>query len=163
MASYKLLIRPTTSEYSTSIGTSDVLRVQLDGGGGRYRRNLINSSRLVNVAWRVVGDRYDYLETFHATVSVEPSQYFRVDLILDNSVPAEYQARFIPNTWALTAIAGNLFTITAQMEVTPSVRDYEIDSIYIAVVEMFGFSPTWEYYEEIFNEIMADMMSIPHE
>lgn len=156
MSGYKLLLSPQRSAYAVAPAVGETLRTQLEGGMGRYRRGLLNPSRTVTVTWKAEGAEYDYLAAFYATVVAEGSRFFRIDLVIDTIEPVEHEAAFIPDSWSISGIRGNTITVTAQLEARPKIRDYDADSLLLALVEEYGLVD-WMVNAELFIEIGEDL------
>lgn len=133
----KLSIPPNQSGYAVTNG-SGVKRTELDGGSGRYRRDILNQASLVNCSWTINRDDYDYLMAFFRINERDGGAGFLIDLILDNWQPTEYVAHVVPGSWGLGSQAGTGYTINAQLEVEPIQPDYEYDQSIIDSVEAFG-------------------------
>jgi len=153
---YKCILAPNHSSYSVADGV-EVGRVQLAGGMGRYRRAIVGATSTVDVSWIVTGREYEYLRAFYKTAVAEGSRRFLVDLILDGPVAAEHEAMFLPDYgMPLRSKAGNVFTVSAQLEVLPLTRNEENDSLFIAAVEEFGFSG-WENAADLLDLALVEM------
>lgn len=132
---YKLALAPDQQQYATAEGTRQVYS-KLDGGLGRYRRDLLNGTYKVDVQWTVGDADFVYLNTFYRVVEgVNP---FLMDLILDAAVLTEHECRFIPGTFRLTSIKGEQYTVRAQLEVRPAIADDEFDAGLVTTYESFG-------------------------
>ena len=136
---FKLVIPPDQASYAVTDGT-EVIRVQLQGGAGRYRRDILNSSRTVNVTWTLSPNEYKYIRSFYKVSVYDTSAPFLIDLYLDEPTLTEHQARFLPGTMQLQSQSGLTFVVTAQLEVTPLPFDYSADADYIGIYNEFGES-----------------------
>jgi hypothetical protein len=124
---HKLILPPDQTSYTVTDNTNEVLRVQLDGGAARYRRDILKATKLVNVQWIADRDEYSYLQMFNRVMTQERSgQAFKIDLILGEWGLTEHDAYFIPGTFQLDSQAGFAYTVTAQLEVIP----VEYDTVY---------------------------------
>lgn len=130
----KLSIPPDQSGYAMTAG-SGVLRVELDGGLGRYRRDILNQASLVDCSWTVNQAEYNYLMAFFRVNEKNGGDGFNIDLILDSQEPTEYVAHIIPGSWRLTGQKGTGYTVTAQLEVEAAEHDYEYDQGIIDIYE----------------------------
>lgn len=152
---YKLVLTPLRSSYSVTDG-AEVIRTDVAGGKPRYRRDIMGAASAVDVEWLVSRAEYDYLRAFYKSVVTEGSRWFFVDLILDEQTLTEHEAMFIPGSMALSNVAGGYCTVTAQLDVMPIERDYDIDSLYVALVGEFGLSE-WERLCNEFHELVLDL------
>ncbi len=141
--SFKCIIPPNQSSYSVKDGT-EVIRVKLDGGKGRYRRDILNSTSTVNVAWTVGADEYEYLRAFYKVMKVNASTPFKIDLILDSASLTEHDAFFIPDTMQLQEQKGLTYIVAAQLEVVPLPQNYQNDDYLVNMWQEFGADwPVW--------------------
>lgn len=142
---YKCVIPPDQAGYNVKDG-KEVERVKLDGGKGRYRRDILNSTRAATVQWTVGREEYEYLKAFYKVAVVQASTAFKIDMILDKATLTEHDAYFIPETWELRAQRGHSYTVAAQLEVVPLPQDFTQDSYLIALWEEFGSD--WPYWTD---------------
>lgn len=156
---YKCILTPIQASYSVADGV-EVLRTQLSGGMGRYRRDIINSTSLVNVSWLVKGQEFEYLRAFYKTAVAEGSRRFTIDLLLDNPVVTEHEAMFIPGSMNIDGNSGLALRVSAQLEVVPLARSIENDSLFIAVIEEFGFD-SWQHFGDVLDDVLLSLPTIP--
>lgn len=135
----KLSIPPDQAGYGVTPG-SGTKRTELDGGLGRYRRDILNQSSLANCSWTVNREEYNYLMAFFRINEKNGGEGFYVDLILDTQEPTEYTAHIVPGSFQLTQQRGTGYTVTAQLEVEAVEHDYEYDQGIIDIYEAFGNS-----------------------
>lgn len=131
----KLVLPPDQSGYAVTDG-EEVLRQQLDGGRGRYRRDIINSSSMVNVQWSVGPENYQYLRSFYKVLS-RTSEPFKIDLYVDSPVLTEHDANFVPNTMRLLSQSGLTFVVGCQLEIMP-IDTEEFDNSLLELVGIYG-------------------------
>ena len=110
----KLQIAPNEAGYSVSSEQETVVS-NLDGGHSRYRRDIIKTSRLVNVTWTVSECDYQYLRSFYKSFAGSGGNKFTIDLIIDTPFLTEYTANFMPSTFRLTSIVAKVYTVSAQL------------------------------------------------
>lgn len=136
----KMALCPAQASYAVEDNTAQTIRTQLDGGRGRYRRDILNSSALVDVRWVVTASGYDYLCAFKRVFEgeVEP---FLIDLIIGEARLTECQAMIIPQSFRLEQVSGPAYTVSAQLEVTPPEYSIDMDKAIIWLVSVFG--PEW--------------------
>lgn len=133
-----LQYRPDQSSYAAEDSAEEILRAQLSGGAGRYRLDILNGSKLINCRWTLDGEAYDYMRTFYRvfTADVRP---FWLDLIIEEQRLAGCKCWFIPKSFKLAGIEGNIYEIAAQIEaVLPDIYDVDADRNYLIIVDVFG-------------------------
>lgn len=133
----KLSITPDEAGYSAATG-EETLRVQLDGGAGRYRRDILGASSSVEVQWTIGPTEYAYLKTFSRVATAQGALPFLIDLILDEPFPVEHEARIIPGSFSLASVQGMTYTVRASLEVTPNAPDDEYDEGLLLIVGEYG-------------------------
>lgn len=143
----KLSIPPDQAGYSTTNGTG-ILRVELDGGAARYRRDILDQASMVNCSWTVNRAEYNYLMAFFRINEKNGGSGFYIDLILDYQEPTQYIAHIVPGSFNLSTQKGTGYTVTAQLEVEPIEHDYDYDQSLIDVYESY---PSSEEVEAVFN------------
>ena len=139
---YKLNLLPQQSSYSVSDGI-EIVRVDLQGGFGRYRRDVLKASKTVSVTWVEQAEGFKYLRTFYNTVVAQGSSRFLIDLIVDSPELVEHEAMFIPGTMQLAEVSGTTYKVTAQLEVMPVGDIYSNSLDYLSVVNEWGLDG-WE-------------------
>lgn len=142
---------PAQASYSASDSAASYKRVQLDGGAGRYRRDIIGVSRLVDVQWAVEAPAYYYIEAFYRSFCARP-QPFMIMLAIDGLPLADCEAWFMPGSYSLSAKQGGIYTISAQLEVIPPPRNAALDDWLISLASYFG--PGWEEYASRLHQIV---------
>lgn len=129
----KLLLTPEAAGYSAAFG-EEVIRTQLEGGSGRYRADMLNSSSMVECSWTLTAAQYNYLAAFYRTHK-KGAVPFEIDLILDSAEKVERVANFMPNTFQLTGQSGPNYFVKATLEVQPMAIDAAAD---LAIVNAFS-------------------------
>lgn len=137
----KLTLAPDSSSYSVTDG-KEVVSVALDGGAGRYRRDILDASSSVSVVWICDREEYHYLRAFYRALLGKGSKPFLIDLILDDPLPAEHKAYFVPGSMVLTGQKGLSYYVSAQLEVEPAEIDTEAETMFAALFSEFG--GTWQ-------------------
>lgn len=117
MAIPKLTLVPDLAGYQVG-DPQDVLSAKLEGGGSRYRLDLLDPAVPVSVQWTLTRDRYDYLQSFIALAINRGADPFYVDLKLNGSTLQECFAHFVPGTRRATP-RGPAWLVTADLEVMP--------------------------------------------
>lgn len=132
----ELIIPPDQDGYSVEKSAESVIRIQLDGGAGRYRQDLFGVSDLVSCQWILDSSQYDYLQSFYRLHS-SGSMPFMVNLIVDHAELKPYECRFVPNSFKLTGVKGLAYFCAATLECTP-IEDtdtgLDIDIVYLATM-----------------------------
>jgi hypothetical protein len=132
----KLVLVPEAEGYTYLEPEADVIRVAVDGGPGRYRRDMEGNTRQVSVTWKVNPYGYAYLQKFYRTRLAAGSLPFLCDLVGEEGEgPQEHVCSFIPGTFGLTAQSGMLYVVAATLEVTPLQPEAEYDETYMAAYE----------------------------
>lgn len=134
----KLALRPDSDGYSDSEG-EDVIRVELEGGVGRYRRDKIGSSLRVNVRWTLNRTQYQYWRAFFVTQTQKGSLPFLCDLVGEDGLgPAEHVCSFIPGSVGKPGQSGLTYVQQATLEVKPLAHDAETDEDIMVAFEVLG-------------------------
>jgi hypothetical protein len=118
MALPKLIIPPDQGGYNVSDG-NEVISTKLDGGSSRMRRDIVGNAYKVAVSWSLNPNDYRYVKGFHNITVNKGADAFLMDLYVDRENLTEHECRFIPSTFKLARQRGNMFVVTAQLEVTP--------------------------------------------
>lgn len=144
----KFVLPPDNSAYSVADG-KEVVSTQLDGGAGRYRRDILGATSTVNVAWIMGPDEYKYLRSFYRALTLKGSKPFLIDLVLDEPTLTEHKVFFIPGSMQLTGQKGLTYWASAQLEVYPAEIDYEAEAAFAALFGEYG--PSWQTNFPIFE------------
>lgn len=156
----ELILPPNEDGYSSESSVEDVIRVQLDGGAGRYRRDLFGVSNLVNCQWLCTAEQYDYLKSFYRVHS-SGTIPFKAKLILDHSDMEYYECRFMPKSFRLDGVKGLSYSVSAVLEALPiDEPSLESDNDIVYLADMLG-----EQYETIFtrfNEKLDKIVNIDY-
>lgn len=132
MAIPTLALVPDSSGYSANVGDG-VLSVKLKGGASRYRQDKIGSTYDVSVSWVLNRDQYNYIKAFYRTACNYGSTPFYIKLIFEDDTLKPYKAYWKPQTFGLTGTeAGEVFQVSAELEVHPSSNVTADDDILIA-------------------------------
>lgn len=130
----KLLLSPTAAGFAATPGTEVVMQ-SLDGGAGRYRLDVLGATYRVNVKWVLRAFAYDYLRAFIRFSINSGADAFEIDLSLDYAETQTYVAHLIPGTLKLDSRSGEIFTVSAQLEVEQSAVDSDRDQTIVALYE----------------------------
>ena len=147
----KLIYLPSRASYAVEDSAAEVERTQLGGGAGRYRRDIIGVSKLVNCQWIVDRDGYDYLCRFHRAFNAQPGP-FLADLVVAESLLIGCRAWFMPKSFRLSEIRGQSYFCTAQLEVEPPAYDPQADADFLDVVELLGVQ--WAVWADRLNIVV---------
>jgi len=158
MALTKFAIAPNQAGYSVTDG-QETISQKLDGGKGRYRLDVLNSSRAVNVRWNFNESEYLYFRAFYNTITVSGSLPFLIDLVIDSSALTEHEAHFVTKSVSLSqTIAGKQFTVGAQLEIKPDIPDAEYDETIVMLVDEYGsLEVAQEVLEQLEQLVNVDM------
>lgn len=136
----KMILRPDADGYSAAEPDGEVLRVDLDGGAGRYRTDKIGATKTVNVKWTMNPARYEYWRSFFETGTKRGALSFLCDLVSEDGLgPVEHTCSFIPGSVSLPTQQGLTYVQQATLEVTPIAHDPLVD---VALMDLF------ELYED---------------
>jgi len=149
MALTKLTIPPNQASYSVKDG-NETLSVKLDGGQSRYRRDILEASSIVDVAWSVNGAEFQYLRAFYKTTSRRGSLPFLIDLYLDLPTLTEHEAYFVKDTVKFPSQRGLEFTVSAQLEVKPLEADDDYNQ---AIVDLYNEYGSYEAAQEVLAQL----------
>ncbi|WP_156523234.1 hypothetical protein [Bordetella ansorpii] len=137
-----------------------VSRIELAGGPGRYRATPEPQEHMLTASWLLQEHEYSAFMGFVRSVARTGGAPFLADLIIDDAAVREYAARIVPGTLRLVSIAGNVYTVSAQLEVEslPEVRDPSTD--YWASVILFlavygsvaAAREVWDLLAKLVNE-----------
>jgi hypothetical protein len=153
MSLTKFIIRPDNSSYSATDG-KEVVSVALDGGSSRYRRDILGASSIVNVQWVCDREEFHYIRAFFRSLTGKGALPFAIDLILDNSLPVEHKAYFIPGSMVLTGQRGLSYYVSAQLEVEPVDIDEDMEIDYVIMFNEFGDEASMLRGEDLLNELV---------
>lgn len=148
----KLILRPDNSSYSVTDG-KEVVSTALDGGAGRYRRDILGATSSVNVQWVCDREDYHYIRAFYRSLLGKGAKPFLIDLVLDDPLPVEHKAYFVPGSMTLTSQRGLSYIVQAQLEVEPAEIDDVYETFFAAVYSNFGpdWRNTFPAFEDSFN------------
>lgn len=126
-----LLYCPTQSGYSAEIGDG-VISQELDGGAPRYRRSLKGVMHTASIQWIVDEGGYQYLMAFYRVWARNPAQPFLSKLCIDNAPVEDYEC-FFSGSLKLSGRSGNVYTVTATLQVKPLVTIDAMDDLIVAL------------------------------
>lgn len=154
----KLLLRPNSSGYTAQVG-NEVVSAATEGGASRTRRDYVGAPGLINVAWMLDEDGFDYLNAFFRTVVQAGSLPFLCDLLLDYAALKEYTCKFVPGSFKpIASTAAFTFNAAAQFEVLPIKPNEAFDLDIVYLFEQFGGHPSsfFNLLEIFANQTMPD-------
>jgi hypothetical protein len=129
----KLLLVPDADGYSSTDG-NEVIGTPLDGGAGRYRRDKIGATKIVNLRWTMSRSQYQYWRAFFVVTTSKGALSFTCDLLSeDGTGPAEHVCNFVPGSVSLLSQSGFTYVQQAQLEVTPLARNAIVDAAVLAL------------------------------
>lgn len=121
---YKLVITPQQDSYTLSRNQDGFVRIDLDGGAGRYRRDVLGSTEKITAKWILSADDYTYLWAIYR-IFTNRMVKFKIDLIVEDEGLCECKAWFWPGTFKLSKQVGTTYYCQATLEVEPP--EYELD------------------------------------
>jgi hypothetical protein len=133
----KLVLRPDSDGYSETEG-SEVDRVELDGGVGRYMLDKIGATKRVQVKWTMNPSQYQYWRAFFVTTTQRGVLPFLCELVgPDGAGPAEYVCNFIPGSVVMPAQQGYTYVQAATLEVVPIIHDSVFDAFLVELYSIY--------------------------
>lgn len=129
----KFLITPTASGYSANFG-DEVVRTALDGGAGRYRADVLQSSAMVECNWVFTANQFDYFSAFYR-LHKKGAVPFEIDLIVDESELVERVVNIVPGSYQLTGQSGGNYYVKATLEVHPILFSDDADLAIVSAYE----------------------------
>lgn len=127
----ELLVRPTLAGFGVAFGDS-VITTKLDGGASRTRLDKVGATHEVQAQWMLTATAYNYLMAFYRTEVDYGSLPFTLKMkSIDKASLETYTAKF-SSPPSLTAFYGNIFQVSATLEVTPLAHDEGTDQATIA-------------------------------
>jgi hypothetical protein len=139
----KLIRPPDKASYSVDFG-QETVRQQLDGGAGRYRKDIAHSSSVVGCQWQLNQNDYDYFMAFYRLQTRQAALPFTIDLIIDGEELVERTVHFIPGTVRLVSQSGMQYVVGANLEVHAVVdpdQDTDDEAIIDAYNEEHDYDP----------------------
>jgi hypothetical protein len=128
----KLLVNPTFAAFSAQFG-ANALSTELDGGAGRYRLDKIGSAHKAQVQWMLTAKAYNYLMAFYRTEIDYGSLPFTIDISgVDAAALTTYTAHIVPGTLSLTACLGDMYQMSATLEITPLAENSGADATLVS-------------------------------
>ncbi len=127
----KFAISPVAAGYAVTPGT-EVVQVELNGGGPRTRKDVLNAASLIAVSWILTQEQYDYFWAFFRGVIDSGSLPFTIDLIIDTHTKATYTVVFVKDSVTVGTIDGGVFTINASLYANAATRDLSADAALVA-------------------------------
>lgn len=145
---------PVSVGYSADPRTG-VVSTMLDGGVGKYRKDVDNQSTFVTVKWILDSVEYTALMFFYNTILDGGALPFEIDLIVASSNLTRHVAYVTPGSLKLSAQAGLSYTVTAKLEVSPIAVDsagVAEQAALDALLDTLG--PNWEANEDLLDQLV---------
>jgi hypothetical protein len=114
-----LALKPDQSGYSIR-DSDDYVMIEVDGGLPRTRRDLVDGTRLATLTWITDSIGYTYLKNFEIQNLANDCEPFTIDLYVDDGILETVTALLVPRTLRLASKQGDMFTVSAQLEVLAS-------------------------------------------
>lgn len=111
---------------------AEVRREPVEGGPARSRRDLIDSTSIVNVSAILTAEEYEYLMAFYRRSTEHGSLSFTVDLVTNKRTPVTVTAYFVPDTLSLVRKNGATYEVTARLEVEQDAINASLDAALLA-------------------------------
>ncbi|MCP1404245.1 hypothetical protein [Achromobacter insolitus] len=160
---FKMPFCPAQAGYAADFGDG-TLRVQLDGGSGRYRAGVMANSDTVTATWVLQGEEYSAFMGFVRNQRRSGGVPFLIDLPLESHELVEYEANFVPRSVRLVSKTASVFTVAASLEVLSKLEFDDIDLDYWAsLVMMLAIYGSIPAAREILN-LLAKLVNedLPH-
>lgn len=148
----RLAYCPNQSGYSAAFG-NDVISQELDGGGGRYRRDIRRKSHTASVNWLIDLAGYQYITAFYRVWARNPSQPFVAQLVIDDELK-DYEC-FFRSPINLDSQEGLAYKVSAQLEVKALISNDAFDD---AIVAIGTFSDTFNPLDELANQELPNAL-----
>lgn len=133
-----LALAPDAESY-TQKDKAEVTSIPVEGGLGRYRRDLLGAARSVGVQWTLNPYQYRYWRAFWQTLLKRGSERFTCDLVPeDGCAPVAHECLVVPGSMGVPSQGGRTYVIGATLEVTPLPVD---DAANEAIIEAFTGVP----------------------
>lgn len=123
--------------YTVDKSADEYSRVQLDGGAGRYSKDLFGISDLVGLTFVLNPDEFDFLKIFY-NVAARSGEEFIMNLLIDSFDLKPYKCRFIPSTFKITGSKGFATFVSATVEAINRIDDPISDDDYMILFDEFG-------------------------
>lgn len=153
----KLIFPPENSSYKVTDG-EEVAAIKLAGGASRYRKDILNSTSIVEAEWICNALKLEYLRAFYRSVTVSGSLPFLVDLTIDKAYRTEHTAYFVPNTMSLVKLGPSKYQVTANLEIYPIENDVDYDVVTVMLfneLRIAGIAPWLDSLEHLVNVDLA--------
>ena len=99
--------RPTNTAYSFEKSARETSRIPLRGGKARYRRDVLNASKLVECRWVVDATGYNYIKA-HERIFAKQVAPFLIDLIIDEAALENCEAWLASDEFRLVEKRGGI-------------------------------------------------------
>lgn len=148
----KLTLAPDRNGY-TFTDPAEVLSVQLDGGASKYRTDILNANKKLSVNWTLDRIGFNYFRSFFNVFVNKGVDPFLLELFIDDPFNAtEHECHFIPGSVKLSQQSGDMFLVSAQLEVKPVSMD-QTNLDYAAIYGAFGNQI--EVYDDLFDNLVT--------
>ncbi len=114
----RLLVVPEADSYTLNF-PKHAERAELEGGLGRYRRDILNGSVRISPTWILDPTEYNYFMAFYREETVYGSEPFEMYLIVNSTTQVECTCNIIPGTVKLASQRGLAYTVSCELEVVP--------------------------------------------
>lgn len=150
----KLYLEPIDESYAIQPPQDEVLSVQLDGGAGRYRADIDGGSTTVAASWVLDAIQYQYLWAFFRSSINRGADPFLIDLDIEGLGYGEQTAHFVPGSLQLTGKQGEIYMVSARLEVMAPNEDTDLDASVVGAYEAFGNNIEFDFdlLSQVVNE-----------
>lgn len=154
MALPQLLVLPDQAGYAYT-SPKDVIGIALDGGLSRTRRDIMNSSAILDVSWTLSLEDYQYLRAFYNGACNRGTSAFTMELLLDQPYLEEFTCQFVPNSFQMSSPFGLSRSAQAQLEVIP-IENKELADITYKLYELFYPCPIKDIFSPLAKLVNID-------
>lgn len=132
---------------------SHVIAVDLEGGLSKSRKDIDGGSSFVSCTWYLKPDEFEYFTAFYNAIAGDGSKSFKANLILDKPYTQLFDCKFVPDSLKSVSPSALLYTVSAELEVTP-IKDDAMDFMYF--VHLFDSDGANSLFDAIETTINTD-------
>lgn len=122
----RLAILPDKASYSADMGASFVSS-SLDGPASNFGARPRGAADEVQCSWSLTPGEYAYMRAFFRTAQSQGSLPFTAALAVDGAPLEDYVAVFVPGSFGLRGISGEVHTVSARLLASKASTAAEVD------------------------------------
>lgn len=123
----KVTLSPDVDGYGFDYAP-EYIRAEQNGGAAFFASGVWNAAVQIPVTWRVGAEDYEYLCGIWQTHIDEGCAPFLMDLIVERAHVREYLCRIMPDSFGLSSVSQDTYTVSAMLEVQPTRTDPTVDT-----------------------------------